>query len=1681
MNEDQVRQQLWEFIYELLPEDQMQEWRERITSDPDIARLYAEVKLLADQVAEALVYVGPTVPLSVPESVSHSVDTADQTVAIGPGHGAAVTRKARSYRPWLNLATVAATLLLAMGWFGVSWMDRHDGQLATGGRSAVGDAVQLRMVVPPHAVPGLDVPIAVEARYSSSGETADVPLELRLTKGEGIAWRTPIRSGAKGATLVRVPAERVGPEARVSLVAPQGQLELISAQLPASRRLYVTHLATDRLFYNPGQTVRFRSVTLNPITMEPANGGTVEFRIEHVASGTTFTVQPSEASISEGVAHGLWRVPSEDRDVLMGEYRVVVSSREQLFADVERPFVVRPESSQSWALDAELTRRAYRAGDVARLDLALYGALPGNLPVDLTITQWLGSQNQSLVQRLTGRRAQVAFRLPETWLETEPLVVEVEGRCANEQFQRVSIAQHRDARPRLRMVPEGGTLVAGLPGRLYFEARDPIGIPIAFDGFLVDQDGRRVLSVQTDPALPGFGMVAWTPESGNEYWLESGNGRARWPVPPAIHRPDALVLRVDQSVLPPSSPIRVKLYAAQAGRSYAVLLRRSGLVVAQRVIITQPGRPSEPIEVPMELPEEVAGVVRVEVYNLQSRPKLTASRLVFRRPGREWIIRRGEMQQPTRGSMVEEHLTVLDEQGHPAQALAGVNLQEQSATSTLAASLVADVFFTELRRSFADTSLLVDLLQQAREDDFSRKLDLLLVLNDLASVPPIDTDSRQLATSGVLAAAHEASHSIEGDISHLAAEDVPAVIDSLTAFETQVRPSQETARLPAWPRRFPAPPWWLVGASLGLVLLVTILALVRLVSVWVWTASFGAIFFAVFAAFVLMSVPHRRAVFPVAAYSKAGAEPANSSETANGLASKTAVDEQAQVPQSAPESEAVSPPSPATPAVAVDPLGEAKPHPTSGIQGLPAFQAEVDKAQLQRSPDPAAVDQGRRATNRAAVPSAGKEQVDVLASAPVGGPGFSEWLLRRGYTPGDYQVEIGPQVRNHNAGRLESDRFSQNAVLSDLRQARRAASLADSILEGKQDAGRPQSSETVVESGLWDAERPITNGVLAFSWPVPRSPESYRAWVAVHGNNRIGELQWDFTPIEPVGIESADLREPMILCAGDRLEAALQISNRSSGGVEEVSFSSDNPNVRVAFSPAEADRPSSSNLSGKLTIKVEAPLSTTPVAVDGSLEDLLGWWRYEPGSLPIRLRWATAPHAASGAYIGYVVPRGIPRFEQHVELRSTQASLIGGEVSQATWRCYLVRLYPSLAAEVLDTARWLSHQETPPLARWLAAELLNWCDRFQVSAPADKRIWKRWLATVPSARGLAPIEAQWLTVEEEWVDKQVVNDTAVQGILEVPADSHPLALVIQARVAALTKHASAEQLLTKLREMQISDGAVLPSNRDASASVTLVENTSLAILAWSSGLSREHYQNERQRALDWLRHQRRWDGGYGSPHATSLALLALLTTDDEVPSELGPPQVVDVWMEETQIDSIMFADDSVEPYVRLYVGRPERPVALRVLGRSPYQPFSSVLAVGHWSDALPSQEGPYRLEVDIQPQRARRGAEGSLKVRLSGAAPSAALVRLSMPAGVELQGTQLPPDAQFHGRNLWLRFESPFDPPQEWVKSPDLIEFSLPVRFRSVGEFTGAASYVVPERDWTAQSWAPPLRVTVDP
>src|SRR5262249_47669038 len=123
--------------------------------------------------------------------------------------------------------------------------------------------------------------------------------------------------------------------------------------------------------------------------------------------------------------------------------------------------------------------------------------------------------------------------------------------------------------------PEGGDLVAGLPNRVYFQARTTLGKPAEVKGRIVDQDNSVVaddvhtLSVDDQPELnQGMGAFGFTPRSGHKYELkiDSPSGiEGKYSLPEL--KEDGVVLHIPKGMSSASEPIHVVVQSAGKDRS----------------------------------------------------------------------------------------------------------------------------------------------------------------------------------------------------------------------------------------------------------------------------------------------------------------------------------------------------------------------------------------------------------------------------------------------------------------------------------------------------------------------------------------------------------------------------------------------------------------------------------------------------------------------------------------------------------------------------------------------------------------------------------------------------------------------------------------------------------------------------------------------------------------------------------------------------------------------------------------------------------------------------------------------------------------------------------------------------------------------------------------------------------
>jgi hypothetical protein len=190
--------------------------------------------------------------------------------------------------------------------------------------------------------------------------------------------------------------------------------------------------------------------------------------------------------------------------------------------------------------------------------------------------------------------------------------------------------------------PEGGDLIAGVPNRVYFQARTNLDKPAVLKGRIVDDAGKEITSVATfeDSAHPetnqGSGVFEFTPQPGKTYELKIGRtmdreGRHALPAVMA----DGIVLSIAKGVMTEKEPIRVTIRSVGADRSLLIGAYCRGRLMGHQSVDVKKG---EVKEVQLGPENGVGGVYRVTVFERVrdaaqgERLAPRAERLIYRAP-----------------------------------------------------------------------------------------------------------------------------------------------------------------------------------------------------------------------------------------------------------------------------------------------------------------------------------------------------------------------------------------------------------------------------------------------------------------------------------------------------------------------------------------------------------------------------------------------------------------------------------------------------------------------------------------------------------------------------------------------------------------------------------------------------------------------------------------------------------------------------------------------------------------------------------------------------------------------------------------------------------------------------------------------------------------------------------------
>lgn len=344
----------------------------------------------------------------------------------------------------------------------------------------------------------------------AAGETAlAAPDADAAASGSGPDDGGDATAPTKKVTLPPVPAERApGASPRTDAVRAKDLPRLIASHFDGhvGRHLYIQ---VDKPLYKPGETIWFKTWDMQARTLAgfPIAQTTVELISPKGAS-----VLKKRLHVSAGTASNDFELPAE---VQGGEYTLRATSGDGQLA--ERAIIVSAYEAPRMKKKLEFAKKAYGAGDQVSATIEVKRPT-GEALAGKTLTAIITVDGVELprVRASTNEDggALVKFDLPQSITAGDGLltVLVEDGGITESVSKSIPIVQKKLS---LAFFPEGGKMVAGLPTRLYFEAKTIHGKPADVDGRLIDDLGNAVARFST--YKNGLGRIEFTPATGRTY------------------------------------------------------------------------------------------------------------------------------------------------------------------------------------------------------------------------------------------------------------------------------------------------------------------------------------------------------------------------------------------------------------------------------------------------------------------------------------------------------------------------------------------------------------------------------------------------------------------------------------------------------------------------------------------------------------------------------------------------------------------------------------------------------------------------------------------------------------------------------------------------------------------------------------------------------------------------------------------------------------------------------------------------------------------------------------------------------------------------------------------------------------------------------------------------------------
>jgi hypothetical protein len=375
-----------------------------------------------------------------------------------------------------------------------------------------------------------------------------------------------------------------------------------------------TYIQTDKPLYQPGETIWFRADlrTAKTLVGDQPVGVTLQ-----LISPRGSIVATKRVLALGGIARNDFAL---DPSIEGGEYTIQLSAPG---ATDTKKIIVNTYEAPRLMKTLEMLRKAYGAGDqgTAALEIKRTTGEPfANKQVTAVVTIDDAEVSRTQVTTDAAGKATVKFQLPAKMTRGDGLltVMAEDGGVTESIQKRIPIVM---TTLNLALYPEGGELVQGVPGRVYFLAKTTIGKPADVEGNVRDDRGNVVSTFRS--IHDGMGSFEIQPAASRTYTVEITkpvNITTKVAVPAAKN--DGCVLRaVDKG----KNPDQLRIAAICASKQTVAVeatLRENRLAGGSFEV--EAGKPALVV---LPVPRTSQGAVRVTLFDDRRMP--LSERLVY--------------------------------------------------------------------------------------------------------------------------------------------------------------------------------------------------------------------------------------------------------------------------------------------------------------------------------------------------------------------------------------------------------------------------------------------------------------------------------------------------------------------------------------------------------------------------------------------------------------------------------------------------------------------------------------------------------------------------------------------------------------------------------------------------------------------------------------------------------------------------------------------------------------------------------------------------------------------------------------------------------------------------------------------------------------------------------------------